>query len=163
MELLQSTYPCLDLTCEDIGFYVAANIYTCENPPELNPIAGYIPITDVHEYAELDQDLLQMKILLEMKAYDAAQDLYLNGKSCEDESGNYRSLYFLATNNYRENVPEYMTFQRYFEDYDYADTTVSAALAGVAPFDWSYRRKKPRRCRARPRALPRLRTRFVQR
>lgn len=72
-----------------------------------------------------------------MKAYDAAQDLYLNGKSCEDKSGNYRSLYFLATNNYRENVPEYMTFQRYFEDYDYADTTVSAALAGVAPFDKS--------------------------
>lgn len=65
MELLQSTYPCLDLTCEDIGFYVAANIYTCENPPELNPIAGYIPITDVHEVSK-------------------HKSLYLKWRSCDE-------------------------------------------------------------------------------
>jgi len=87
------------------------------------------------QFAKLDLDLLQMKIYMEMKAYDAAQDMYLMGKNTRLVDG-FLSFYFLATNDYREDVPQYSDFKQYFgDDYDYADTIVAAALAGVSPYN----------------------------
>jgi len=102
----------------------------CSDPLNPTPIAGYVPATDVREHAKLDLDILQIKILLDMEAYDAASDLYTMGKNSRDEL----TLYSLASQNYRENVPEYNLFRQYFDDSDYGDTIISRVIAGMDPY-----------------------------
>ena len=83
-----------------------------------------------------------MSILMKMKAYEAAEDLYLMGKNSKIDDKKWQSLHYVATNHFREIVPQYAIFQRYFEDYDYADTIISKTLAGYSPYDVASEKQK---------------------
>lgn len=97
--------------------------YTCNDPTAATPIAGYVPSTDVRGQVKLDLDILQMKILMDTGAYSAAEDLYMYGKNSK-LGGNYQSMHFLASGNYRDIVPIYPVFKNFYNDPDYADSLI---------------------------------------
>ena len=49
MYLLQDSYSCLGITCDDVGLYAGGELPLCSDPEVLRPIFGYIPTTDVRE------------------------------------------------------------------------------------------------------------------
>ena len=128
---LQTTYECLGFTCDDIGVHELDSTFTCTDTPVLSPLAGYIPQSDVRSFALLDLDLLHANILMQMGAYTAVRDLYSNGKHAlvEDENGlQTLSLYQLATTSQRSLVPQFDSFNRYYESKKYADDIIGQAL-----------------------------------
>ncbi len=138
IRVIESTYQCLGLTCDDIGTY---NDYgsDCVGTPELNPLAGYIPQTDVRKIAALDLDIQAIQIFMKERAYDAVRDYYTLGRhaSMTTRIGDeVFSLKDLATTSTRQIVPSFEYFKNYFgaevdeiEDAaDYADHMISMAL-----------------------------------
>jgi hypothetical protein len=69
-----------------------------------------------------------MDILLQMKAYTAAEELYTAGKHVHGSNGGSLSLAELATTSQRAIVPAYDSFARYYGTDKYADDIVRAAL-----------------------------------
>lgn len=68
---------------------------------------------------------------MEMEAYGAVEDLYSHGKHAliEDESGlQTLSLYQMATSSERSIVPQFDSFNRYYESDKYADEIIRKAL-----------------------------------
>jgi len=130
IERLESTYSCLGLSCDDIGTYQADSASTCSQETELS-LAGYAPKTDVRKHAEIDLDIRWINILMEMLAFDAAEDIYMLGQHTVVESlyGNdVISLKDLATRSGRSRVPEFESFSKYFDDEQYAHSIVTKAL-----------------------------------
>jgi hypothetical protein len=80
------------------------------------------------QYARLDLDIREMDILLQRKAYAAAEELYTSGKHVNGPSGRSLSLAELATTSQRALVPVYDAFERYYNSEKYADDIVRAAL-----------------------------------
>lgn len=80
------------------------------------------------QYARLDLDIREMDILLQMKAYSAAEELYTSGKHVNGPSGRSLSLAELATTSQRGIVPVYDAYARYYNSEKYADDIVRSAL-----------------------------------
>ena len=128
---LRTSFECLGFSCEDIGQHVEETENTCVDPPTKSPFAGYVPNTDVREYAQLDLDILEARILMEMEAYDAVDDLYTYGKHATVyglEGSKLLALGHMATTTDRSVVPQFDAFVRYFQDNKYADTLIRTAL-----------------------------------
>lgn len=83
------------------------------------------------QFALLDLDILHANILMQMGAYGAVEDLYSHGKHAlvEDEGGlQTLSLYQMATTSQRSVVPQFDSFNRYYESDKYADDIIRKAL-----------------------------------
>jgi Low iron-inducible periplasmic protein len=136
VQRIRSIYPCLSLTCGDIGVHESelANDETkCQDPAEFTSMAGYTPASDVGEFSRLDLDMRQLDILLRMKAYSAADNLYTYGKHVKGVEVGSMSLFHLATSPDRTIVPEFGAFLQYYgKKYDepesYADQIIRGAL-----------------------------------
>jgi hypothetical protein len=72
-----------------------------------------------------------MDILVQMKAYTAAEDLYLYGKHVYVEDAGSLSLAHLATTSERSSVPQFDSFSRYYDTDAYADLIIRGALSGT--------------------------------
>jgi len=131
MAELQSVYPCLGITCEDIGAFGTAVPECRETSLEL-PIAGYIPSSDVTPYSRIDLDIHQMDILTMVKTYSMAMLIYEFGKnSYLTKDDEYISLQSLATSpNRRDVLPWFTVYNNYFKDATYADTIITDTLQG---------------------------------
>jgi len=117
IEALQSVYSCLGVTCEDVGVYQSGA--KCQDTPTLNPMAGYVPKTDVRKIATLDLDILHANIFMKKKAYSAVKDIYSFGKHAFVETlqgEELLSLEQLARTSARDIVPSFSYFKRFFED-----------------------------------------------
>jgi len=138
IRVIESTYQCLGLECQDIGNY---NDYgrDCLGTPEFNPMAGYIPQTDVRKIAALDLDIQSISIFMKERAYDAVKDYYSLGRHASYKTrlgDEVFSLKDLATTSSRQIVPSFEFFRNYFEAEvdevanaaEYADHIISAAL-----------------------------------
>jgi len=129
---LQALYPCLGITCQDVGSYKNGAISKCSDSAVVNDIAGYTPERDVSEILKLDRDVLRIKILTGWEAYDAAADIYVNGRNSMQD-GSLLSLQSIATSSERSVVPEFDWFKTYYNDDDnYADTVIQDAFKGSA-------------------------------
>lgn len=142
ISMIRSTFPCFGIKCEDVGTHLTEIDSSCEDPPALNPLAGYRPASDVKKYAQLDLDILELDILMKMGAYVAAEELYTYGK--HTALGVYGadsvvSLAQLATEPSRSIVPELDSFVRYFDgNQNYADTIIRGAILGDGNGDQIY-------------------------
>lgn len=74
---------------------------------------------------------------MQMKAYRAAEDLYLYGRHVKGSNGGSLSFAQLATTSERSVVPEFDAFVRYYENDSYADTIILSALSGDSKFGWT--------------------------
>ena len=130
IQTIYSTLQCFGLQCDDIGMHELEMERSCRDPRPLTSLAGYTPNVDVREYADIDLDILEMSILMEMGAYDAALDLYSYGKHAAtgfDENRAALSLHQLASSSGRSVVPQFDAFRRYFNgDEKYADTLIQS-------------------------------------
>ncbi len=142
---IRNSYPCLGLSCSDIGIHTSESNdakLQCQDPDELSLFAGYKAKYQVNDFAKLDLDVRELDILLSMKAYDAADNLYTYGKHSNSISDGSLSLFHLATTQDREMVPSYDAFVRYYRNqYDdpslYADHIIRAALANTGDKQWN--------------------------
>jgi len=135
VERIRTAYDCLGITCEDVGKH-PDETDGCTNTPKTNSLASYSPSADVRSYAMLDLDILEASILLQREAYDAVADLYVHGKHARIDGINGEetvSLARLATTSERTIVPQFDSFTRHFEDANYADKIILAALSPTDP------------------------------
>ncbi len=142
---IRGIYPCLGLTCSDIGVHemeMTDDAMLCKDPDPMISLAGYKPASDVGDFARIDLDMRQLDILLEMKAYAAAENLYTHGKHVRGIDVGSMSLFHLATTTERKIVPQYDSFLRYYSNkYDdpslYADHIIRSALQNSGEQQWS--------------------------
>lgn len=128
---LQTAYNCLGLACDDIGQHTSGSGINCNDRDQETSLAGFTPTTDVGNYAKLDLDILEIKILMEMQAYQAVDDLYTYGKHAEVDGFNGEemlTLSSLATTSDRSIVPQLKSFFRYYGNRKYADSLIRDAL-----------------------------------
>lgn len=141
---IRTTFPCFSIKCDDIGIHSSEAPSACSDPNPLSPLAGYRPANDISEYSKLDLDILELDILMQMQAYDAAQDLYSYGKHATMGAiadGTALSLADLATTSGRSVVPEFDAFKRYYgNNGKYADTMVQGALVQSSTMTATQRR-----------------------
>ena len=133
LDTLQSVYSCLDVTCADVGSYLNDAVPQCEDNVDLLPaLAGYTPTTDVRAKSYIDRDLLQIRLLLEWQAYEAAKDYYLHGFN-----GVY-SLAALATNQAGLATNEaFSKFESYYQSIGERSIheTILNVFDGLQPFN----------------------------
>jgi len=136
---LQSTYECLNISCEDVGVYKGGLLAQCTDPtttgPDFDMIAGYQPTSYVRPHLLIDVDILQMGILMEEGAYDEAEHIYKNGRNSHvpnDKTKFVRTLQDFALSSDLEKAP---FFEKYTDYYlgskDYADIEIRKALNGA--------------------------------
>eukprot|EP00529_Nitzschia_sp_RCC80_P009220 CAMPEP_0113473526 /NCGR_PEP_ID=MMETSP0014_2-20120614/18092_1 /TAXON_ID=2857 /ORGANISM="Nitzschia sp." /LENGTH=2243 /DNA_ID=CAMNT_0000366301 /DNA_START=471 /DNA_END=7202 /DNA_ORIENTATION=+ /assembly_acc=CAM_ASM_000159 len=128
VQKLRESFPCLGLECDDIGVHVSYETdesARCDDPDVYEPLAGYRPASDVREAAKLDLDIREIEILMEMKAYGAALDLYTYGKHV---NGGSQSLSEIALTQDRTIVPEYQSFVHYYENDGFADSFIRSVM-----------------------------------
>lgn len=139
--VLQSTFDCLGITCDEIGAYKDDKLPKCVDVPPPYPLAGYHPTTDVHQHGKIDLDIYQIKLLTEMGAWEQAKLIYTYGKNSfiDYENGNisnYRCLKAMAKTKSRILVkPLYEDFSIFYKDPNYADTVVTEALYGTGRYE----------------------------
>lgn len=124
---IQSTYSCLGLRCKDIGIYYKSDVPECIDPPEFGFLGGYKPAYDIRDVSKIDIDIRYIEIMMEMKAYEAAQDVYEHGKHSLVKNGDKKelsSLKSLAISEGRNVIPNFKLFKEYFSD-NYADETLT--------------------------------------
>ena len=133
---LERSYQCLGITCSDVGTFDDYGT-DCVGTPELNPLAGYTPQTDVRKFASLDLDIRSINIFMQEKAYGAVKDYYSLGRYASVETSQGEevfSLKDLATTTSRQIVPAYEYFERHFEGEldedasDYSDHIIERTL-----------------------------------
>lgn len=142
---IRKTYPCLGLSCSDIGIHSSERddaTVQCKEADELTLLAGYKAKYPVSDFARLDLDMREIDLLLNMKAYDAAENLYTYGKHSKSTNDGSLSLFHLATTRDRDIVPNYDAFVRYYGNlYDdpglYADHIIRSALTNSGDIQWS--------------------------
>jgi len=137
IQLLQQSFDCLGFTCEDIGAYQSSIIPQCADPSGLLPLVMYTPDTHVRKYAKIDLDVLQIKILTELRAMDLAYDIYHLGKNAlvDDYTESYLSLHHIATSSNRNKVPRFYQYKSFYNDTNYADVMISMALKGNGRYE----------------------------
>ena len=124
---IRSLLPCLGLTCDDIGIHVTESQGVCTDPGPLRPLAGYRPSRSVGDAAMIDLDILELDILIQRNATEAARNLYSYGRhSIVDRTT--VSLRSLSRSPNRELVPELSYYKEYYENEYYADALILQAL-----------------------------------
>jgi len=136
---LQTLYSCLGLKCEDIGIYKENfQLPSCFPREEKSPLAGYIPASDVREFADIDLDVHQIDIMMQERAFNAAKDIYMYGRNSID-----LTLHQLATANERSIVPSFPLYVSNFDDNeDYANKIVLSVLNDGLTFTASSKQKQ---------------------
>jgi len=133
--LLQESYPCLGITCADIGAYRTDEVAQCADPPGKLPLAGYSPTSNVVEESRIDLDILQIRSLLLMNKVSAADMIYRWGKNSQSSIGSngpFLSLQYLATTSMRSRVdPFYDQYVSYHDSEVYADAMIRSAMEGA--------------------------------
>jgi hypothetical protein len=139
IDLIRQSYDCLGLKCDDIGILEAEkteDLPACKDPRLDTALAGYRPASDVRQYSRFDLDISEMDILLQMKAYSAAEELYTYGKHVRGANGATASFGQLATTKHRNVVPEFDKFKQYYDDEDsFADEIIRGAISS-SKLDW---------------------------
>lgn len=151
--ILERSLDCFGVTCLDLGTipdlggllkdenFCGSNDDDDDDDDSL-PLAGYQPASDPHEFAKIDRDILQIRIMMEMDANIAAKDIYMKGRNSLKGSNLHRSLQDLSTS--RASVvddsgntlnTEFQRFSGYFGGASYADTFIMGAFDGASPFD----------------------------
>jgi hypothetical protein len=137
---------CMRITCDDLRVQGDASqslkdlvSRICErlSYPGQPPIVGYIPTSDVTEYARFDVDILLVEIFMDTQAYKAAQDYYENGSNvwATNLGTEFISLKSLATDDGRDIAPQYKLFREYYDNLDYADEFIMAGLKGQGDYN----------------------------
>lgn len=102
-------------------------------------IASYVLFcffTRWQQFSFIDRDILAIRKMTSMGAYDAAWDWYKFGYNARISETEYITLHKLATSPFREVVTnQYPLYSSYFGTGDYADKMISNVLTSVAPFD----------------------------
>eukprot|EP00536_Pseudo-nitzschia_multiseries_P000699 jgi/Psemu1/1580/gm1.1580_g len=83
------------------------------------------------QYSRLDLDIREMDVLLQMKAYNAVDELYTHGKHARGAGGVVASIGQLATTKHRSIVPQFESFAQYYSTDTYADDIIRGALDPV--------------------------------
>ena len=125
---IQSTYSCLGLRCKDIGIYYKSDVPECIDPPEFGFLGGYKPAYDIRDVSKIDIDIRYIEIMMEMKAYQAAQNIYEHGKHSLVKNGDKKellSLKSLAISEGRDKIPNFKLFREYFKSDNYADEALT--------------------------------------
>jgi len=137
LQLLQQSFDCLGFTCEDIGAYQTSIIPQCADPSGLLPLVMYTPDTHVRKYAKIDLDILQIKILAELRATDIAYDIYSLGKNAlvDTYTEKYLSLQHMATSSNRNKVPRFYQYKSFYNDTNYADVMTRMAFKGQGRYE----------------------------
>jgi hypothetical protein len=101
------------------------------------------------QISRIDLDIHQLRILTTLESWSFAKSLYLYGsnvpgrRESENDPFHLISLSQLAISSERRDAdPVYNQFVSYFNDQDYADTTITAALDGTGK--WGIRTTKER-------------------
>jgi len=93
------------------------------------PMAGYIPSKDVSEIARLDLDILEIEMLSELGAFDAAFDIYENGHhSFAKPDGSLRDLQSIARMSSLDEMAKFHLYSEYYGSLDFADKFILDAL-----------------------------------
>jgi len=139
--VLQSSIDCLGFKCEDVGTYKSGVLPQCVDVPPPFPLAGYHPSANVHQNGKIDLDILQIKILSEMQAWDHANLIYAYGKnsfittSFTGDAFRYHTLKSMAKTKTRSMVtPFYQEFSTFYNDPHYADTIITQAFSGTGQY-----------------------------
>ncbi|MEO0631472.1 MAG: hypothetical protein AAFY46_12230, partial [Planctomycetota bacterium] len=155
-EMMQRFYPCLDITCADVGGYLSSvtdgvptyvagaepcvdaaptSVVGPNNGAGAGVVAGYAFSTDVSEHAQIDLDQDEFDTLLAAFDFAAAKDIYENGKFSMKTSG-LRTLQGFSTEAGTKLAGEdlYELYRAYWGADDYADQFVTAALDGTGPY-----------------------------
>ena len=142
----ESTYDCLGITCADVGGLSPGGVAAaCNETSPWPDIAGYTPGSDVTKHANLDLDQQALEAALKESTpnFDLAEDWYaVGGNSLSGKAPNgLRTMKGFSTsaegkmyNGSNCAGCPYKTFSAfydYYEDFDYADKWVSAALDGT--------------------------------
>jgi len=135
---LQSTYECLNISCEDVGTYKGGVLAQCTDPttegPDFDMIAGYQPTSYVRTHLLIDVDILQMGILMDEGAYEEAKHIYFNGRNSHVPNSKtvyVRTLQDLALSSDLEKAPFFSIYVDYYEGTkNYADIEIRKALDG---------------------------------
>jgi len=90
VSMVQSTFPCLGIECDDVGNYVEG---TSERTKQCydwkirnNQFGGYQGSTDVTQHSRIDLDVEEFETHLKASDYTAAKQIYSNGKYSEKTS-----------------------------------------------------------------------------
>jgi hypothetical protein len=84
----------------------------------------------------MDRDILAIRKMTHMRAYEAALDYYMYGFNAKMPNGEYVKLHDLAISPFRSAVTnQFGLYSGYFGSDDYADKIISNVLTSVAPFD----------------------------
>lgn len=144
LEVLQRSYSCFGLNCENIGTPISSsdNALTCNKYYDKVPnLAGYPATSEVADQSKIDLDIHQINILTQFDSieyWEMAKYIYLYGKNSmivdyyvDDDDlafARYRSLHSFAISGKRKDVIFYSEYAAYFDDPNYADTTILSAF-----------------------------------
>ena len=138
----EEAYPCLGITCAQVGGLVSSDGTPLDAAAAActhEPIAGYIPGSDVVQHNRIDLDQAAMESELSAGNFVGAEHWYAVGGNSVSK-GSFRTLKGFSTsaqNKMYDGCPgcpyaHYSRFYDYYGDFDYADKWVSAALAGTS-------------------------------
>ena len=137
----EEAYPCLGITCAQVGALVSSSgalLDPATAACTLAPIAGYIPGSDVVQHNRIDLDQAAMETALSAVDFATATHWYAVGGNSLKSSGNrtMRGFSTSAQSRMYSGCPgcpyaHYSRFYDYYGDFSYADLWVSAALAGT--------------------------------
>ena len=139
----EETYPCLGITCAQVGALVSSDgtlLDAAAAACTLEPIAGYIPGSDVVQHNRIDLDQAAMEVELSNNYnWTGATHYYAVGAHSLSK-GSFRTLRGFSTgaqSKMYDGCPgcpyhHYSMFYDYYADFDYADKWVTAALAGTS-------------------------------
>lgn len=131
-QAIESVYPCLNITCGDIGTLVDG---TKQVPLCGAPLAGFFPHTNITEHARIDLDQQDFATRLAAGDFSGALTLYQNGLHSRKGSG-LRTLqgFSKSISTSKSDAPLYILFKNYYGSATYADDFVLDALLKRGPF-----------------------------
>jgi len=139
---LQDIYSCFGISCSDIGMvgkdYENFNMPACVTAQDNVSMALYKPSTDVQLIAQIDLDVLQIRILTSLGSFYYAKFWYIYGRNSprqrdsENDPFDFYSLSDFATSTSRQNAePYYSAFVSYHNNPNYADILIRNTIEGV--------------------------------
>jgi len=143
---LQEIYSCFGLSCSDIGTYSGDDQGDDDDDSDSDDedclagdaaLAGYRPTSGVLSIAQIDLDILHLKILTSIGNFNYARFWYMYGRNSpvqRDSSYDLYTFYSIADHavaSSRKNAEEtYSSFIEYFNDANYAGKIIMEALEG---------------------------------
>lgn len=132
IQAIQSIYPCLGLTCADVGSYMGGVVPACTDANNALPFnqGGYTATSGAsRSMSKIDRDILQIDAFMKYEANELALDWYSHGWNSE------LSLHTLAMHDF---IPQtansyYSLYQGYFQnsEFFYEDGFLSAKITSL--------------------------------